>query len=89
VRRSGSAALDLVDVACGRLDGYWERGIKPWDIAAGIAILEEAGGRVTAYDGTPINIESGRILATNGQIHNRLSQTLQEVTAKREMFPLA
>lgn len=89
VRRSGSAALDLTDVACGRLDGYWERGIKLWDIAAGIAILEEAGGRVTAYDGTPIAIESGRILATNGQIHGSLSQALQEVAAKGEMFPLA
>ena len=44
VRRSGSAALDLTDVACGRLDGYWERGIKPWDISAGVVILEEAGG---------------------------------------------
>lgn len=87
VRRSGSAALDLADVACGRFDGYWERGIKPWDIAAGIAILEEAGGRVTAYDGTPINLESGRILATNGQIHGSLSQTLQEVAAKLEILP--
>ena len=47
VRRSGSASLDLVDVACGRLDGYWERGLKPWDIAAGIVILEEAGGKVS------------------------------------------
>jgi myo-inositol-1(or 4)-monophosphatase len=89
VRRSGSAALDLTDVACGRLDGYWERGIKPWDIAAGIVILEAAGGLVTAYDGTPIAIESGRILATNGQIHSSLSQALQEVAAKREIFPLA
>ena len=61
VRRSGSAAIDLTDVACGRLDGYWERGLSPWDITAGIVILQEAGGKVTAYDGSPININSGRI----------------------------
>jgi len=79
VRRSGSAALDLAHVACGRLDGYWERGISPWDIAAGVIILEEAGGKVTAYDGSPLIIESGRILATNGKIHNALSQELEQL----------
>lgn len=79
VRRSGSAALDLAHVACGRLDGYWERGIAPWDVAAGIVLLAEAGGKVTAYDGSPINIQSGRILATNGQIHALLSQELLNV----------
>jgi len=78
VRRSGSAALDLTAVACGRLDGYWERGISSWDIAAGIVLLKEAGGKVTAYDGSPFNIESGRILATNGHLHDSLSQALQE-----------
>lgn len=76
VRRSGSAALDLTDVACGRLDGYWERGIKAWDITAGIVLLEEAGGKVTAYDQSPLDITSGRILATNGLIHAELSQAL-------------
>jgi myo-inositol-1(or 4)-monophosphatase len=80
VRRSGSAALDLTDVACGRLDGYWERGIRPWDMAAGIVILEEAGGTVTAYDGSPLAIASGRLLATNGQIHRSLSQALQDAS---------
>ncbi len=79
VRRSGSAALDLAHVACGRLDGYWERGISPWDIAAGVIILEEAGGKVTAYDGSPLIIESGRILATNGKIHHALSQELKQL----------
>jgi myo-inositol-1(or 4)-monophosphatase len=78
VRRSGSASIDLTDVACGRLDGYWERGLSPWDITAGIVILQEAGGKVTAYDGSPININSGRILATNGLIHDSLSQALAE-----------
>lgn len=79
VRRSGSAALDLAHVACGRLDGYWERGLSPWDIAAGVILLKEAGGKVTAYDGSPLIIESGRILATNGKIHHALSQELKQL----------
>jgi myo-inositol-1(or 4)-monophosphatase len=79
VRRGGSASLDLAYVACGRLDGYWERGIAPWDVAAGIILVQEAGGKVTAYDGSPIQIESGRILATNGYLHDSLSQTLIQV----------
>ncbi|OUL36425.1 inositol monophosphatase [Nostoc sp. T09] len=79
VRRSGSAAMDLAYVACGRFDGYWERGLAPWDMAAGIIILQEAGGKVTAYDGSPFKIESGRILATNGYLHDSLSQELMQV----------
>ena len=78
VRRSGSAALDLTDVACGRIDGYWERGLQIWDITAGIVILQEAGGQLTAYNQTPLVIESGRILATNSLIHRELSKALQE-----------
>jgi len=78
VRRSGSAALDLAHVACGRLDGYWERGIAPWDIAAGVILLEEAGGTVTAYNGSTLMIDSGRILATNGYLHRSLSDALQQ-----------
>lgn len=76
VRRLGCASMDLAGVACGRLDGYWERGLQPWDITAGIVILREAGGQVTAYDGSPLDIASGRILATNGLIHDALSQAL-------------
>lgn len=76
VRRAGSAALDLAAVACGRFEGYWERGLKPWDIAAGIVLVEEAGGKITAYDRSPVAIASGRILATNGKIHTSLSQAL-------------
>lgn len=79
VRRDGAAALDLAYVACGRVDGYWERGIAPWDVVAGIILVQEAGGNVTAYDGTPIKIESGRILATNGHLHDSLSQELIQV----------
>ncbi|MBO1046732.1 MAG: inositol monophosphatase [Dolichospermum sp. DEX182a] len=79
VRRDGAAALDLAYVACGRVDGYWERGIAPWDVVAGIILVQEAGGNVTAYDGTPMKIESGRILATNGYLHDSLSQELIKV----------
>lgn len=78
VRRLGCASMDLAGVACGRLDGYWERGIQPWDMAAGIIILEEAGGKVTAYDGSSLDIASGRILATNSLIHDSLSKALLE-----------
>jgi myo-inositol-1(or 4)-monophosphatase len=81
VRRSGSAAMDLAYVACGRFDGYWERGLSPWDVAAGIIIVQEAGGKVTAYDGTAFKIDSGRILATNGYLHDNLSQELLKVPA--------
>jgi myo-inositol-1(or 4)-monophosphatase len=76
VRRGGAASLDLAYVAAGRLDGYWERGLSIWDMAAGVVLVEEAGGNVTAYDGSPFQLQSGRILATNGWIHDRLSQEL-------------
>ncbi|MEO1095238.1 MAG: inositol monophosphatase family protein [Cyanobacteria bacterium J06638_28] len=89
VRRGGSAAIDLAYVACGRLDGYWERGLSPWDLAAGVVIVEEAGGHVTAYDQTPFDIHSGRILATNGQIHITLSQVLQQIKPLSNFEPLA
>ncbi|MBH8571798.1 inositol monophosphatase [Nostocaceae cyanobacterium CENA369] len=79
VRRSGSASLDLAHVACGRVDGYWERGLSPWDIVAGIILVQEAGGKVTAYDGSPLKIETGRILATNGYLHDSLSHELLQV----------
>lgn len=77
VRRSGSAALDLSYVAAGRLDGFWERGLKPWDMAAGIILIEEAGGRVSNYDVGPLDLYSGRILATNGRIHEILSREIE------------
>jgi len=76
VRRSGSASLDLAQVACGRVDGCWERGLAPWDVAAGVLIVSEAGGQVTAYDKSAFEINSGRVLATNGRIHAPLSDAL-------------
>lgn len=79
VRRGGSASIDLAYVACGRLDGYWERGLSPWDIAAGIVLVQEAGGTVTAYDQSPQQLSSGRLLATNGHIHSALSHELLKV----------
>jgi myo-inositol-1(or 4)-monophosphatase len=89
VRRGGAAALDLAYVACGRLDGYWERGLSPWDLAAGVVLVEEAGGRVTAYDQTPFDIQSGRILATNDRIHTILSQVLQQIKPLQDFRPIA
>ncbi|PSB14931.1 inositol monophosphatase [Phormidesmis priestleyi ULC007] len=82
VRRDGAAALDLAYVACGRFDGYWERGLSIWDMAAGVVLVEEAGGSVTAYDRTPFNLQSGRLLATNSKIHDRLSQELVQVKSE-------
>lgn len=79
VRRDGAASLDLAYVACGRIDGYWERGLSPWDIAAGIVIVQEAGGLVTGYDQLPFEIRSDRILATNGALHSELSDELMTI----------
>ena len=72
MRRLGSAALDLCYVAAGRLDGYYERGIHAWDVAAGALILREAGGRVTDYDGGGFEPEAGELLASNGLLHPAL-----------------
>jgi len=66
IRRSGSAALDLSYVACGRLDGYWEETLQPWDMAAGVLLVREAGGTVTAFDGTQWSPRSTGIRASNG-----------------------
>jgi myo-inositol-1(or 4)-monophosphatase len=79
VRRGGAASLDLAYVACGRLDGYWERGLSPWDLAAGVVLVREAGGQVTAYDESPLDLSTGRILATNGHLHSSLSQELLHI----------
>jgi myo-inositol-1(or 4)-monophosphatase len=76
VRRVGSAALDLCYVACGRFDGYWEHVIKPWDLAAGALIVREAGGIVSATDGSSFSIEDGQVLATNASLHSAMIQSL-------------
>ncbi len=76
VRRDGSAAMDLCSVACGRFDGFWELSLHPWDVAAGKLIVEEAGGRVTAFDGSKCGICDEQILATNGKVHSLVSEQL-------------
>ncbi|WP_121968245.1 inositol monophosphatase family protein [Leptolyngbya sp. BC1307] len=87
VRRGGAASIDLAYVACGRIEGYWERGLSPWDLAAGVILVEEAGGQVTAYDQSPFEIESGRILATNGKVHSDLSRALTAVKPLERFAP--
>lgn len=76
VRRDGAAALDLAYVACGRFDGFWEEGLKPWDVAAGKIIIEEAGGRITRYDDTPFDIYTPPVVATNGLLHAEMLRVL-------------
>jgi myo-inositol-1(or 4)-monophosphatase len=76
VRRYGAATLDLAWLAAGRFDGYWERGLKPWDLAAGVLLVEEAGGRVNAYGGGPFDISSGEVLASNGPLHEALDDAV-------------
>jgi myo-inositol-1(or 4)-monophosphatase len=81
VRRLGSAALDTAYVAAGRLDGYWEATVNPWDIAAGWLMVLEAGGRVSNLAGGPFTVDGGEILATNGQIHQAMVEALGESDA--------
>jgi myo-inositol-1(or 4)-monophosphatase len=77
VRRLGSAALDLCYVACGRFDGFWEQYLKPWDVAAGTLIVEEAGGRVTGMDGRPFDPAAGHVLASNGPVHAAMEAVIR------------
>ncbi len=84
VRRTGSAALDLAWVACGRMDGFWEFGLKPWDIAAGALLVQEAGGRATNMDGTRLNLTAGRIVATNTRLHKPLMGIIAENMAEAQ-----
>ena len=77
VRRLGSAAIDLCYVAAGRMDGFWERDLKPWDVAAGALIVAEAGGRVTQMDGTSFNARGDQVLATNGLLHDRMLEVIE------------
>ncbi len=76
VRRDGSAALDLAMVGAGRFDAFWEWDLKPWDVAAGALIITEAGGRVGAIDGGPLDLVAGSILVSNGRMHDELREAL-------------
>lgn len=82
VRRDGSASLDLCFVACGRLDGFWEMKLSPWDTAAGSLIVEQAGGKVTNLDGDSFDISTGHILTTNGHIHDEVVAVLKQLSVK-------
>jgi myo-inositol-1(or 4)-monophosphatase len=89
VRRAGSAALDLCNVACGRYDGFWEFNLNPWDTAAGVLIVEEAGGRVTRFDGSGFEIDSRETLASNRVIHEALLKEFADIFAGRGLEGLA
>jgi myo-inositol-1(or 4)-monophosphatase len=88
VRRAGSAALDLAYVACGRLDGYWEFQLNPWDTSAGYLLVEEAGGKITHFDGSKFTLDSREILATNGLIHGEMEHLFAEMFAGRGLEPI-
>jgi myo-inositol-1(or 4)-monophosphatase len=88
VRRAGSAALDLCNVACGRFDGFWEFNLNPWDTAAGVLIIEEAGGKVTRFDGSPFEINSRETVASNGLIHDAVLQEFRDIFAGRGLEAL-
>jgi len=88
VRRAGSAALDLAYVACGRLDAYWEFNLNTWDTAAGILLVEEAGGRVTDFAGNKYRLESDEILASNGAVHDELMRLFADMFAGRGLTPI-
>jgi myo-inositol-1(or 4)-monophosphatase len=88
VRRAGSAALDLTSVAAGRLDGFWEFNLNAWDTAAGILIVEEAGGKVTGMDGQAMAITDRDVVATNGLIHSDVLREFKEIFAGRGLEPL-
>jgi myo-inositol-1(or 4)-monophosphatase len=77
IRRAGSAALDLCWVACGRVDGFWEWKLKPWDTAAGMLLVQEAGGRTTDFDGRPFDPFGDQTLASNGKIHAEMLEVIR------------
>lgn len=82
VRRLGSAALDLCYVAAGRFDGFWEERLRPWDVAGGVLLIEEAGGIISGYDGTPFHARRGDLVATNGAIHPHVLDVIQRYQAR-------
>lgn len=88
VRRAGSAALDLAYTACGRVDGYWEFNLNPWDVAAGFLLVEEAGGMVTRFDGAYRRLDSLEILASNQLIHHELLGFFRDMFAGKDLAPL-
>jgi myo-inositol-1(or 4)-monophosphatase len=88
LRRAGSAALDLASVASGRMDAFWEFNLNPWDTAAGVLLIEEAGGRVTDFSGGRFKLDSREVLASNGLIHNELVGLFSDMFAGRALTPI-
>jgi myo-inositol-1(or 4)-monophosphatase len=88
VRRSGSAAIDLSYVACGRLDAFWEFGLNPWDMAAGRLLVEEAGGRVSDMEGKPHQFSSEHLLVDNGHLHEQMLQIFGEIFQAKYRVPM-
>lgn len=88
IRRAGSAALDLCCVAAGRYDGYWEFNLNPWDTSAGVLLVQEAGGQVTRFDGTPFRIDSRETMASNGLIHDELLKDFRQIMNGEELEEL-
>jgi len=88
VRRDGSAALDLACVAAGRFDGFWEFGLQKWDTAAGLLLVEEAGGKVSDFSGQPYRLGGPMILATNGTIHEEMREVALEISQRDPASPL-
>jgi len=82
VRRDGSAALDLASIAAGRFDGFWEFGLQKWDVAAGVLLIREAGGKVTDFAGNPYQLGGSAILATNGLIHEEMRAVALEISQR-------
>jgi myo-inositol-1(or 4)-monophosphatase len=82
VRRLGSAALDLCYVAAGRMDGFWEERLKPWDVAAGALMVQEAGGQITAIDGSAFDVRKASLIASNGRIHGEMLRTVEHYRAR-------
>ncbi len=87
VRRPGSAAIDLCYTACGRFEGFWELNLNPWDYAAGWLFVEEAGGRVTRFDGEPFRLGDREILASNGRVHAAMVEVLGRGHSRGERVP--
>ena len=85
VRRLGSAAIDMCYVAAGRMDGFWETDLKPWDVAGGALVVAEAGGRVTNMDGTPFRSRGGHVLATNGHLHEPMLDVIRTFRHQRSL----
>ncbi|HEY7554345.1 MAG TPA: inositol monophosphatase family protein [Candidatus Binatia bacterium] len=82
IRRGGAAALDLCYVACGRLDGFWELKLKPWDTAAGSLIVQESGGRITDFSGSDFSIRGSETMASNGAIHAEMIAVMREIPSR-------